>query len=270
MRFSTAIIVAFFFTVPIRVLMAAPPEKYVLQSEMTRKSPHGKFLIKHYGWERGDGDWDWQTWIVPVGKSTEAYPLPHSPRYPPNREAECFVSSDEKFIVYIQTTGSGDISGDLYARGRSGRYELTDARSTFDTDAWEAFDARSHFTTDAWKCRYHEAIGFLGWEPDGETFAFRLGGQHCSEDYYVHDWRMHYNVRTRKFFLTADEQTHNRRALHWKNWRRPRDAAHLRRREWSAAARLDFRAKIAFDSRQRQWISASRAIGEPHGAEQPG
>lgn len=199
---------------------AEPTERYVVQPELTRKSPRGTFRIEQRCWKREEG-WEWQTWVVPRNPRAEAYPLPHSPRYSAGYGAECFVSADETVLVYLQKTGSGDNAVDLYVRGRAGHFALMEAPSTFDRRVWSEFDRRSGFKTDAWKCRYHEWIDFLGWEPDGQTCALRLGGQHCFEDYYAHDWQMHYNVQTKKFFQTVDEQAHDRRALHWKTWRRP-------------------------------------------------
>lgn len=168
-----------------------------------------------------DGEWVWQTWIAPFKGRFEAYRLPKLESFPESYGAEFSVSPDERYLFMTQKTGSGDNYGVLYLRGKSGRYASVDPMVSFDATAWRQCDTHFHFANDYWECRYHEAIGFVGWEPDRETFGVRLQGHHCFEDYYLSNFRLHYNVRSKNFFMTADDKRHNRRSVGWKNWRRP-------------------------------------------------
>ena len=220
-----------------RLLSAAPSAEYTLHAKAVI-SPKHTFQIEQHSKEDHGGSWEWQTWIMPLTKRSEAYQLPLSRHYPSSYGADYYVSPDERVLFRTQKTGSGEYYGALFIRGRSGHYEPADVEASFDAAAWRALDARMHLSTNDWKCRYHEAIEFICWEPDRETFEIALRGQHCYEHYFLEDWRIHYDLRSKKFFMTADERKHNQRSFRWKNWRRPNQSGLVSsvgasRAEWS-------------------------------------
>lgn len=206
------VIVATLTSCVLLINATAQDTRYVVKPEYTLRSPNGTFRLEQRAWVSEDNEWHWQTWICPATKGTAAYPL----RLWHGGEL-CWagrfqISPDEKFIIHMQKTGSGDNYAEIFAPGRDGRFHSIhkpEPSPSLSDEAWK------HFTeiTGIPNAFYHAGTDFRGWEPDGESVAISLDGTDVNERFFIRDWRLHYNLRSRKFFVTTDERTHNRSAI---------------------------------------------------------
>jgi len=85
----------------------APPAGYTIEEKYTRKSPDGATTIEQY-FNKDTDDWTWQFWVRRQGALTLLDPEPAD--YP----ADFIFTSDLKWIVRVQKTGSGESTLYLY------------------------------------------------------------------------------------------------------------------------------------------------------------
>lgn len=201
-------------------LASAQDAGLVLMPKFTVVSPKGTYRMEQY--RDADGG-NRQIWVRDLA-AKQSYQLKDSENEPSGYVAEFSFAPDEQYFMRTQKIGSGDGVVILYGRAKDGRFHdlsrFSDGRGRhfFDGRAWEYFDKTFGFT-DQKTFRYHTWTEFLGWEADGKTFGLELSARHCGEEYSVYAWRLHYNLETGQFFLTAGDNAYNmekKNGVHWK------------------------------------------------------
>ncbi len=168
------------------------------------KSPKGTFIIEQ---RRGRG-----TWIRPTRKHSSAYQL----RLWHDSEIDWAgyfrVSPNERYLLDIQKTGSGENYGAIFVRDKTHKFVLAHPVEPFPPLSENAWDYFRKSTGREAKV-YHDGIEFVSWGTDGKCLEFSMHGSDLGEEYYVRDWRLHYNLLTHRFFQTHDQLIHNRHAI---------------------------------------------------------
>jgi len=189
----------------------AQDSSLILMREYTVVSPKGTYRIE----QLRRGDWDWQIWVRDLG-SKRTYQLKDAETEPSGYGAQVYFSPDEQHLMRTQKTGSGDNVAILYKRGKDGRFHDTSSGEFFDSHAWDYFDNVLGFPGSK-VSRYHTWTHFLGWAADSETFGIELSARHLGEEYSVYGWRVHYSLKSGKFFLTTGDKEYNKKeGVHWK------------------------------------------------------
>lgn len=154
----------------------------------------------------------WETWINPVAKGHPSYKLQLCHEGMIDWAGRFLVSKNERYLLHIQKTGSGDNYGVVFLRRENGRFALAQpvAPSPSLSDrAWDYFRVK---TGKVARC-YHSGIEFVSWGFDGECLEISLHGTDVEQDYHVDEWKVHYNLRTRRFYNTPDQLHDNRAAI---------------------------------------------------------
>jgi len=173
--------------------------------EYTEQSPKETYTVEQWV-DQGDDDWRWQTWVRT--KEGEVFQLPKADGI---YGATIRFSPSERFLLLLQKTGSGENRALLYERQKNGRFRplmqkasMQEDEGGFSNQAWDFFEKTVGFKASL----YHQAVGSMPWE--GETLAVVLSGQDLGNDYYVNDWRVHYDCTAKRWFLTDSDKAYNK------------------------------------------------------------
>lgn len=186
----------------------AGKEELLAYPEYTVRANDGSFVIEQRT-TRAPGNW--QTWIRHRGSDTPPYRL--SLWMNDLCWASLFhISPDRRHLFHTQKTGSGDNYGSLFTRGNDGKYHLLGQphpSPSLEDLAWDFFRKKSGLKA---LC-YHHGFEFVAWGSDGKCIELSLHGTDVHEDYYIDGWKFHFNIATRRFFLTPDQKAPNKHAI---------------------------------------------------------
>ena len=182
-----------------------------MHPEYSVKSPGGTFIIEQRALVEGD-KWSWQAWMCPAAAGVVPYQLP---LWHDNELCWCgdfYIAPNGRYILHAQKTGSGASDGALFTRGPDGLFALMHSACVgppFSERVWSFF--RRTLRRDPKLSR--SRMEFVAWGADGVCLELSLGGEDLGGGCRVHDWRLHYNLMSKRFFVTHDQILHNRRAI---------------------------------------------------------
>jgi len=200
---------------------AAPPAGYKIEEQHTQKSPDGAITIEQYLNKETD-DWKWQFWVRRQG--TLALLDPEPAEYP----AGFRFTSDLKWIVRMQKTGSGESTLYLYRLASQGFVPAT-AKPLGDL-AWDYMKTRPDWRKIVKAPEYHETANLLkGTEenyrwlgvdwPENRYLVIGLSGdadvkgRKREQTGVVNGWRCRYDLETGKFDVPALFSRDNAKAV---------------------------------------------------------
>lgn len=187
---------------------STPRTGYKADREYDVRSPEGSFLIE----QRMGGGYGWQTWIRPTHHHASPYQLRLWHDCEIDWAGYFYISPNERYLLDIQKTGSGDNYGAIFIRDKTPRFVLAHPVMPFPPLSENAWDFFRKTTTLEAKV-YHDGIKFIAWGTDGKCLEISLNGHDLDEEYYVRDWRLHYNLVSHRFFQTRDQIIHNRHSI---------------------------------------------------------
>src|SRR3954449_3712080 len=200
---------------------AAPPAGYAIHEEHTRKSPDGTVTIEQY-LNKDTDDWKWQFWVRWQDTFTLLDPEPAG-------YAAGFVfTSDLKWIVRVQKTGSGELTLHLYRRTPQG-YSSAGRKPLGDL-AWDYMKSRPDWRKIVKPPEYHEAAYLLkgleenyrwlgvDWPANrylllGLSGDADVKGRKHSQTGVVNGWDCRYDLETGKFDVPALFASDNSKAV---------------------------------------------------------
>ena len=185
-----------------------PLADYKADREYDVRSPKSTFFIE----QRMGGSYGWQTWIRPTRRHSSPYQLRLWHDGEIDWAGNFHVSPNEKYLLQTQKTGSGDNYGAIFVRDKTHRFVLAHPVMPFSPlseNAWDFFRKSTGLKATV----YHAGIEFIAWGTDGVCVEISVHGSDCYEQYYVDDWRLHYNLVSHQFFQTRDQLIHNRHAI---------------------------------------------------------
>jgi hypothetical protein len=196
----------------------APPADFKIDPQWTRASPDGQTTIEQYAKINPDGDYTWQFWARRA--DAQALLEPEQPDYP----AGFRFTSDSKWVVRMQKTGSGEQSLYLYRLDPQGFVSAT--AKPFDEMAWDYLWSRPE-SRKVKRPEYHISAGLL----KGTEENYRWMGVHWPDNRYlvvglwgevdgnpgqvatVHGWQCRYDLQTGKFDVPREFLKQNAKAL---------------------------------------------------------
>lgn len=200
------------------IIASRADEPLMVYPEHTVTAPSGDFAVEQRSGREEPGGWE--TWIHPTTKGQPDYKLQLWHDGMLDWAGNFSISPNERYLLHIQKTGSGDNYGAVFNRGKDGRFVLIGSKppdSGFSEQAWDYFRRK---TGREARC-YHSGIEFVSWGGDGKCVEISLHGTDVYEEYWVDDWKLHYNLETRRFFQTPDQLEENRQAIHLKHRSEP-------------------------------------------------
>jgi len=186
---------------------AAPPAGYKIEEEHTQKSPDGTVTIEQYLNQETD-EWKWQFWAR--GQGTFTLLGPEQADYP----AAFRFTSDLKWIVRLQKTGSGEQTLYLYRLGPKGFVAAT--KQPLGDLAWAYMKKHPDWRKIRKAPEYHESVNLLkgldenyrwlgvDWPANrylviGLSGDADVKGRKPSQTGVVNGWRCRYDLQTGKF-----------------------------------------------------------------------
>lgn len=186
---------------------ATPPAGYKIDEEHTKKSPDGTTTIEQYLNQETD-EWKWLFWARRQDTFTLLDPEPAG------YAADFIFTSDVKWIVRVQKTGSGEATLYLYRLTPKGFVSAT--RKPLGDLAWNYMKSRPDWRKIKKAPEYHEAAFLLkglddnyrshgvDWPANRYLLIALSGdadvrGRKPSQTGVVNDWRCRYDLETGKF-----------------------------------------------------------------------
>ena len=186
---------------------SAPPAGYKIEEEHTQKSPDGATTIEQYVNKDAD-DWKWQFWARREGAFTLLGPEQD------DYAAGFRFTSDSKWLVRMQKTGSGASTLYLYRLGPQGFVAAT--KKPLADLAWAYMKTRPEWRKVRKDPEYHistnlvkgteENYRWLGvdWPANrylliGLSGDADVKGNKPMQTGVVNDWRCRYDLQTGKF-----------------------------------------------------------------------
>lgn len=200
-----------FLVVGLFQMEEARADDYKAISRNTVRSPKGSFRIEQRARDDGANGWLWQAWVCPSAVNGKPCQLSLWHDCELSWPGIFSIAPDERHLLHIQKTGSGDNYAELFVRGMDGRFHTLHKPGSLSLsdEAWVFFQRVTGLKLGL----YHDGAEFLGWEADGESIGLSLHGSDLGEEFHIRSWRLHYNMRSAKFFLTKDDREANRRAV---------------------------------------------------------
>jgi hypothetical protein len=199
-----------------------PPAGYTIDEEYTQKSPDGAITIEQY-LNKDTDDWKWQFWVRTQDTFTLLDPEPAG--YP----AGFRFTNDQKWIVRMQKTGSGEAT--LYLYRRAPRGYVPASKKPLGDLAWDYMKSRPDWRKIKKAPEYHESANLLkGLEensyrwlgvdwPANRYLLITLSGdadvkgRKPMQTGVVNGWRCRYDLKTGKFDVPAGFSAHNAKAV---------------------------------------------------------
>jgi len=199
---------------------AGPTAEYKMVDEHTTKSPDGATTIEQYYKSDKDENWIWQFWARRADTMTLL--VPEQPDYP----AGFSFTSDSRWVIRLQKTGSGESDMFLYRLGPQGFVAAT--KKPLSELAWNYFYKqpasrkimKPDFHINAFPLKPTDDKDRSLWEdwPDSRYLVISLVGE--VEPTHKHhqlttvdDWRCRYDLEKGTFDVPQVLRKHNAEAL---------------------------------------------------------
>jgi hypothetical protein len=204
---------------------AGPSTDYTINTEYNETSPDGQTVIEEYtkkeDSEGGWHDWHWQFWAR-HGDTLTLLNADEDADYP----ASFRFTSDSRWVVRTQKTGSGEASLYLYKLGDKGFVSAT--KKPLGDLAWAYFYSMPE-SKKARKPDFHIEAGLLkgtqenyrglgvNW-PENRYLVIGLWGEveptaHHHQLNSVRNWRVRYDLETGKFDVPGEFRDDNAKAI---------------------------------------------------------
>jgi hypothetical protein len=199
---------------------AGPAADYKIKEEYTSKSPDGATTIEQYYKTDKDENWTWQFWAKRADTATLLGPEQ------PDYSADFSFTSDSRWAIRVQKTGSGETDMFLYRLGPQGFVAAT--QKPLSVLAWNYFYKqpasrkimKPDFHINAFPLKPEDDKDKSLWQdwPDSHYLVISLVGEVEPNGKHhqlttVNDWRCRYDLEKGTFDVPQVFAKHNAKAL---------------------------------------------------------